>query len=485
MCTGIGTGIRYFFQTDIAPRLLEKGIRVIGVVPNPEEVFQAESERLPGFQAVALKATNGSRDGRLTALTNSVGGYLRSTGLSAKTNGAVVQFYRDCAALRFRGPIKRPVFAALEAATVVLQRSHTARRLLASRLSRPPKHHLHANLFEQHRPNLVVVSSPGWYPGDAELILEARARGIPSVAVVVGWDHTSSQGLAAPLPDRICVWSDVQKQELIRGSDVDPGIVDVLGVAHFDYYRRRNFGLSRADFFAKFGLDESRRLVSFACSFVNHSSNIGVVKLLAEAVARDGLCAPAQLLIRLHPSYFKKPGEVVPEVNEEAKAIAEIARTNPRVHLDSPLLNSKELSMATDREDIVNLAGVLRHSDVFTTLFSTMVLEAAVNDMPTVCAAMPPPPEWQRERWLSIGSALTWPTHQRILASRAARVGFTDREFLDAVDGYLRDPSLDRDQRRQLAVEETTYLDDHAGQRIADYLLGIAGASPSNATTPS
>ena len=46
IATEVGRGIRYFFQTDIVSCLGNSGIKVIGIVPNPDEVAEINLIRL-------------------------------------------------------------------------------------------------------------------------------------------------------------------------------------------------------------------------------------------------------------------------------------------------------------------------------------------------------------------------------------------------------------------------------------------------------
>ena len=479
LATPQGTGIRYFFQTDIVPWLLREGVSVVGIVPNPEEVGPQLEDHLPGLVVERLCVEADSDDpwnrlSRLKGVSDSIVHYLRWAGVSRRANRAVfrsVQRHRE--RILRRGKM-RYLVPALRAAGGVMQRSRTARQLYRRYVeSRPVPDH-HQQLFARYEPDLVVTSSPGWWRGDEIMIREARRQGVPTVAILIGWDHTSSQGLPPVHPDRVRAWSGVQRDELIEGYDLDPDSIDVGGVAHFDFYQRDGFALPREEYFARRGLDPHRRLISFGCSFVGISSNVGMVRALAEAASADRFDFPVELLVRLHPTHFKTPGWQYVETSEEVTAYEQMARELAHVHLEYPDLNSEKLRTATTIDDAVNLASLLRHSDVFVTLFSTMVLEAAVNDTPTVSVAMDPPGEWQRERYLSITQALDWPTHQRIIQSGASAVATTPEAMVKAVNAYLHDPSLDSEARRRFALQEATYLDGHSGERIAAYIAEAA-----------
>ncbi|MBI4236172.1 MAG: hypothetical protein HY688_02290 [Chloroflexi bacterium] len=480
LATSIGVGVRYFFQTEIVPTLLEAGIRVIGLVPDPEAV---QGELASDPSSVPLEALRPARPGpeqangrwRALRLARNVGvEYLRTFGMSRRMNLAVIRDSRAWEEHRLTRGKARYLVPPLRLAAAAMRRSRAARAFFTRYLESRPPPNSHADLFDTYAPDLVVVSSPGWWPEDEDLIREARARGVPTLAVVVGWDHPSSKGLPAARPDRTLAWSEVQRRELVDGSDMDPDRIAVAGVAHFDYYLRDGFAVSREEFFAQHSLDRSRRLITFGCSFVGISSNVEIVRRLAEAVAGDRLAVPAQLLIRLHPTHLKRAEAQYVEVVREVDAYEQMARDLPHVHLDRPLVTGRDVANLTTRADLVGLASLLRHSDVFVTLFSTMALEAAVNDTPTVTVALDPPPEWRWEHAIPITRALDWPTHQRIIASGATTVALSPEEMTSGVNAYLRDRTLDAEARRRFALQECTFLNSGAGERIASYILSMA-----------
>ena len=75
-------------------------------------------------------------------------------------------------------------------------------------------------------------------------------------------------------------------------------------------------------------------------------------------------------------------------------------------------------------EDMPEKASMMSHADVFLTVYSTMVVEAAIHDWPIVSVCIDAENGWDRPRKYSL--PLTeignWPTHQRFRDAEAGQV---------------------------------------------------------------
>jgi hypothetical protein len=477
----IGVGIRYFCQTRLLRELVARGLDVVVVVPNVEEVGKLLADKhLPvGVERLRVdkldEAFDKGRMRRVRSLVYACVNYLRVAGMSRRMNVAVT---RDATALVERrwmrtGSRLIMLLPFLRVVASLLGNSRFMRRLFEWLLDHRPLDRFHTGLFEKYRPSLVVTSSAAWWPSEEGLLREAQERAIETLSVVSGWDHPTSKGLPGARPDRIAVWSELQRGELVSGSDFDRASVDICGPVHFDVYRDSIAVSSRDAYMRRHRLDPSKRLITFGCSFVALSPNFIIVKALAEALARGELGTNVQLLVRLHPSHLKKAVGKYREVHREVDDYYALAEQFPDVRIDSPLLGTEGVAHYPTPEDASRIASLFAHSDVFVTLFSTMVLEACFNDVPVVAAAFEPGSS-DLEDFLPISSALDWPTHTRIISSGAASVARNSEELVTAVRRYLENPTLHARERREFARQECTFLDGQCAGRLAAVIDGIA-----------
>ena len=330
---------------------------------------------------------------------------------------------------------------------------------------------IYGDLFEKYNPDLVIASTPGWRL-DRFLLREAARRGIPTAAVIVGGDNPSSYRLPGAPVDFINCWSEIQKTELVKGSDWAPERVNIGGIPSYDGYFRGEWLMPREEYFALHGLDPNRKLLSYACSFVTFSPNYQNIAALAKLVNSGELVEPSQLLIRLHPNHFM-PGSLY---EGEAKRVRELVATLPNVHLVEPVPLGGELGHYSG-EDMPEKASMMAYSDVFLTVYSTMVVETALHDRPIVAVCIDAPNGWATpgKFSLSLSEIGMWPTHLRFREAGAGRVAFNEMELCDHINRYLKDPATDGAQRRKFIQDECTFTDGSAGRRTGAWILGLLG----------
>lgn len=124
-------------------------------------------------------------------------------------------------------------------------------------------------------------------------------------------------------------------------------------------------------------------------------------------------------------------------------------------------------------------SSMMAHSDVFVTVYSTMVVECAVHDTPIVAAVIDVPGGWNQPKKysLSLKEIGNWPTHQRFRGARAGRVAKDDEELCYAINVYLRDPRLDSAERKKFVEDEITFTDGTSGKRTAEFIWMTEGLS--------
>jgi hypothetical protein len=189
-------------------------------------------------------------------------------------------------------------------------------------------------------------------------------------------------------------------------------------------------------------------------------------------VAGDQLAEPSQLLIRLHPNHFMDE----PLFAGEREKIRKLARDLPNVHVVEPVPLGGELGYYSG-EDMPEKTSMMAYSDVFLTVYSTMVVEAAIQDRPIVSVCFDAPGGWNVPGRFSLPLSQIgeWPTHKRFRQAGAGRVAMREDELLQAVNAYLKDPHLDAEARRKFILDECTFTDGSAGKRTGDYLQSLLG----------
>lgn len=130
----------------------------------------------------------------------------------------------------------------------------------------------------------------------------AQALGLRTAVLVKSWDNLSSKSVIRPIPDRLFVWNEVQRDEARRLHGVDPAQVVVTGAQCFDEWFEWQ-PRPQAEFAARAGLDPDRPFVLYACcSPWTGQSEVDFVRRWTEALrARGDAVAELGVLVRPHP----------------------------------------------------------------------------------------------------------------------------------------------------------------------------------------
>jgi len=467
-----GMAIIYFLQSDVVPTLLEAGVEIIVLTDDETKDHIAQRFARPGltFEGLRLKQANAFANGYQPRLQWLLA-YLRRVGGSWRINTEAMDSHIWEVWIENSWRFRLGIWIPAALAILLLRTFAFARKFLVRMQNRfIPRPNLYADLFALHKPDLLIASTAGWRL-DRYLLREATLRHVPTMAAIVGWDNPSSYAIRGAPMDYATCWSQLQKDELVLGSDWDPELVHIGGIPSYDGYFRKEWLLSKEDYFKLHGLDLKRKLISYACSFVHFAPNYPNVEALAKLVSSDSLAEPSQLLIRLHPSHFQDKPRIFAE---EREWIFELQTKYPHVHVVKPVALGGSLGYYGG-EDMDEKSSMMAHSDVLVTVYSTMVVETAVHDTPIVAAVIDVPGGWNvsKKYSLSLKEIGNWPTHKRFRDARAGRVAENESELRAILNAYLKDPTLDAAERRKFIEDEITFTDGTSGRRTAEFILKV------------
>ena len=466
-----GLAIVYFLQSMVVPALIYEDVEVI--LLTDDELVDKIRDRFgqPGLTIEGL---------RLKEVKDYLNNYkpsqqwwfnfFRRVGASKKINTEALDSHIRQVEVEATG---RRIFFVdiIRSFIAILRNSRVVRQLLVRSQMRftPEKPGIYNDLFDKYKPNLVVASTPAWRL-DRILVREAARRRIPTASVIVGWDNPSSYSLNGGKVDWITCWSEIQKEELVNDSDWDPNRVSIGGIPSYDGYFQERWLLTRQQYLDLHKLDSKRKLLGYACSFTTFSPNYQNIEAIVELIEADELIEPCQLLIRLHPNHFLDD----PLFSAEKERITELAARNQHVHLVEPVPLGGDLGYYSG-EDMPEKSSMMAHSDVFLTVYSTMVVEASIHETPIVSVCFDVPGGWgdSNRFYLPLSTIGKWPTHKRFIDSGAGRVAFNKHELREHINTYLKYPSIDLENQRKFIRDECTYTDASAGRRTAGFLLSL------------
>jgi len=465
-----GMAIIYFLQSDVVPTLLDAGVKVILLTDDETKEKIAGRFARPGlsFEGLRLRQANDYAK-KVSPRWQWLLAYLRRVGGSRRINTEAMDshIWEVWAenSWKFRLGIWLP-----SALMIFLLRNFAFARKLLVRMQNRFMPDLYTDLFDKYKPDLVIASTPGWRM-DRYLLRESTRRGIPNMTVIVGWDNSSSYNISGADVQWATCWSELQKEELVLGSDWNPEHVHVGGIPSYDGYFRTSWLMARDEYFKLHGLAPNRRLISYASSFVHFAPNYPNIEALAKLVSSDSLAEPSQLLIRLHPSHFQDKPKIFAA---ERARVFELEKKYPHVHVVQPVALGGSLGYYGG-EDMDEKSSMMAYSDVVVTVYSTMLVETAVQDTPMIAATIDVPGGWNHPQKfsLSLKEIGNWPTHKRFRDAKAGRVATNERELCDALNMYLKDRMIDSRERRKFVEDEITFTDGTSGRRTAEFILKV------------
>lgn len=467
-----GMAIIYFLQSDVVPTLLEAGVEV--VVLTDDEIKDKIAQRFarPGltFEGLRLRQA-GDYAKKIQPRFQWLLAYLRRVGGSRRINTEAMDSHIREVWVENSWKFRLGIWIPSALMILLLRNFSWARKLLVRMQNRfTPDPGIYTDLFDKYHPDMLIASTPGWRL-DRYLLRESSRRGIPNMTVIVGWDNSSSYNIPGADVQWATCWSQLQKDELVHGSDWDPAHVNIGGIPSYDGYFRRQWLMPRDEYFKLHNLDPNRKLISYASSFVHFAPNFPNIEALANLVSSDSLVEPSQLLIRLHPSHFQDKPKIFADEREKIFALE---KQYPNVHVVKPVALGGSLGYYGG-EDMDEKSSMMAHSDVLITVYSTMVVETAIHGTPIVAAVMDTPGGWNRKNKfsLSLKEIGNWPTHKRFREAKAGRVAGNGNELREAINLYLTGPTLDAAERRKFVEDEITFTDGTSGKRTAAFILKV------------
>ncbi|HJP61340.1 MAG TPA: oligosaccharide flippase family protein [Gemmatimonadaceae bacterium] len=320
----------------------------------------------------------------------------------------------------------------------------------------------YTDIFERHRPDLVVVSRVLSFSADYLVLKEAARRNVPAVALAASWDNLTSKGFFPFGIQRIVVWNGVMRTEAMELFGIPESQIVIAGIPRFDTFFTRSGFRRRTEFLADFGLDPNRPVITYATGhhrlgwpFLERTPEPEIVMRLSDAILAGEIPSSTQLLIRLHP-------QANPSDYEELEG-----RPGVRVHVPGRMgpFPDRDLS---ERENRL-LGETMLHSDVVVNVASTITIDAAVFDTPVVCVGIDV--DRPRADAESLRRFYEFEHYRKLAACGGFRRADTVEAMVAEINAYLADRSRDREGRRRIVEQQCSFTDGESGRRVADIIL--------------
>jgi len=273
----------------------------------------------------------------------------------------------------------------------------------------------------------------------------ARRLGLPVVAHVASWDHTVGKGVISPHCDLYVVQNQVMEDDLRRYHGIGPERVVVTGWPQTDVFLRKRPRSEYDALLRRFGLDPDRPLVLV---MGNTPTNAPYENRFVERIVSwwtESARERFQLLFRPHPR------------DREWRERFAAAMGREDIFVQEPSY--------TDLEDLTTL---LQHGAAVVCNAGTILLDALVNDRPSVCVlydeGAPPGESWAAKNVVG--------EHYRQLAeSGAFSTAETFEEVVAGIERALAKPTELAEERRRAVRDVVGEVDGRAAERVIDAIV--------------
>ena len=309
-------------------------------------------------------------------------------------------------------------------------------------------------LLARWKPDVVVSTHLSQVYGRC-LVAEARQQGIPTVGNIMSWDNVW-KGLRVR-PDIVTCWSKNNQEEICQLAGYRTEQVKVIGAPAFDAYLADDARWTRAQLCQLFRLDATRPILLFATlgQFHQNIDETNSLEVLLRAIDAGQLPGRPQIVLRMHPwshdAYF-----------------ARFAR-HPEVRLSRYENYVPGLGWTPTRDEAVLAGNLLRHADVVVSPGSTMCIEAAIFDTPTV---VPVFNEYMPEVFDVYFQQFWLEQHfRRLYENKWIALARSGAAMVAAINDALTDDGWYRKGRQRIRDEYLGPLDGKATQRLAAIIL--------------
>jgi len=313
---------------------------------------------------------------------------------------------------------------------------------------------LESNLIGDWKPDIVLSTHLSQIYGRG-LVAAARQRGIPTVGNLNSWDN-AWKGLRI-FPDVVTCWSDNNRDELIRLNGLKPEQVRVIGAPAFDAYFAPDAQWSRGELCQRIGLDEHRPILLFATlgQFSQQIDETNPLEVLLRAIDAGSLPNSPQVVLRMHPwsrdsyflSYMRRPDVVVSRYENYVPG----------------------LGWSPTRDEAILAGNLLKHANVVISPGSTMSIEPALFDTPTV---VPVFNEYMPEVFEDYFEQTWIKQHfNRLYQNDWLPIVRSGADMIEAIHHALRDRSWYDEGRAHIRQEFLGPLDGKATERFAQVVV--------------
>lgn len=320
------------------------------------------------------------------------------------------------------------------------------------------KNRQYDHYFAQYQPALVVLGNLFTEP-EIDFLRAAKKRGVRTVGFINSWDKTTARSVLRGLPDKIIVFNEIVKGEVMAYNDADARDIFVGGMPHFDHYFTGTI-TPRQQFLASMRLPQSCRFIVYApIGNAYNNSDWEIIDLLYRLNDEGKFGKDIAILVRFPPNDFIDPHEL---------------ERRPHLRYEYPgfrFSTKRGTDWDMGEKEMRHLADTLAHMSLLIGYTSSIAVDAAVFDKPVINIFF----EISAKKSLLLSPIHYYSmTHYKKAFERGGvQLVKSESELVEWVRKYLEHPEIDREERRRIMREQCAITDGTSGAQIGAFILDV------------
>lgn len=316
--------------------------------------------------------------------------------------------------------------------------------------------------FFSYDPVMFFATHASTYP--EELLLRSSImHKVPTVHMVLSWDHLSSKTLLTRKYDSIFVWNHLTKSEILQTyPSYKEEQIKIVGAPQFDIYHKKP-NLSYSQWCNINGLDPNRRTILFttAPNVRHEQQHIIIEQLLEKIIEGKVLPKDLQTFIKCHPF-------------DTTREYDSFLRKYPvAIYRPSDQVNDPQTNWVPSQDEISIARDCLYFCDININIFSTVTLEAAFLNKPIIHIAFDPFPVKNR---IPCKEYYNFTHFKRIVNMDASILVYSYDELFEAINKFLQNPNLKSEGRKKISETFFGTRRSSASDRVVEELVNLGSS---------
>jgi len=308
-------------------------------------------------------------------------------------------------------------------------------------------------LFEKYRPQLAFIPNV-FTVFDRHCLSASKFWKVRTMGMVANWDHFDKYFLPLHV-DKVLVQSEQIKRFTQKYQSYKEEEIRIVGYPHLDFVVDRRHARSRREVLEDLGFPAEARYILYISGSMYYPDEPDIIETMLQWIDQGKLGPAARMVIRPYPGGRGKDRDFDEQKFNSFK--------------DHPHVSFYAEPFWEDLEKSRYFMNVLRQADAVIAVYSTACLEALALDRPVLTTAFD---GYKKRPFHRSVRRFEMREHFRdIIDLGGMRRTTSFDDLLQALQGYLANPSQDaaaREHLRQYALYRTDGL---ASQRILESIL--------------